>query len=161
MSDEKPSSERDERERREPLGGLTEEIDRRRKRKGDGLDDAFENVSVESVDTDAVWEQLSREDADPTADVSVDEPTIGTDAGNGSGLDRDTLGDRDVRVVEKRSFCQRCRYFSDPPDVACSHEGAEILELVDAEHFRVVDCPMVDEAERLNESLGSDETAIE
>lgn len=131
--------------RREPLADLTEEIEQRRRgrERGDPFEDAFEDVSVESVDADAVWEQLSREDAEPTVEPEPE-----------SEPDR---GDRDVRVVEKRTFCQGCRYFSAPPTVACTHEGTEILELVDAGHFRVADCPMVTEAEKLTGELEGDD----
>jgi hypothetical protein len=146
-------TERSDGERREPLGDLTEEIEERRKRRegADGFADAFEDVSVESADTDSVWEELSQEDAEPTA-----EPVVEPESGD-SAVDAD-LGDRDVRVIDKRSFCQGCRYFSAPPSVACSHEGTDILELVDAGHFRVADCPMVVEAEQLTDELGSDDS---
>lgn len=153
MSDEKRETERSDGERREPLGDLTEEIEERRKRRegADDFADAFEDVSVESVDTDSVWEELSREDAEPTA-----EPVVESESGDETDAD---LGDRDVRVIDKRSFCQGCRYFSDPPSVACSHEGTEIIELVDADHFRVADCPMVVEAEQLTDELAGDDSS--
>ena len=142
-------------DRREPLGDLSEKIERRRQRRDDDkFADAFEDVSAESVDTDAVWEELSREDAEPTAEPAFD------DASDGSAYDGD-LGDRDVRVIDKRSFCQGCRYFAEPPEVACSHEGTDILELVDVAHFRVADCPMVAEAEALTDELRSGDSGLE
>ena len=145
--EDRPGKDRPESDRREPLGDLTEEIERRRSRDDDSFEDAFEEVSTGSVDADAVWEELSRDDVEPTAEPAF-EPAE-------SGLDS---GDRDVRVIDKRSFCQGCRYFSEPPTVACSHEGTTILELVDIGHFRVADCPMVAEAEQLTDELGSDGT---
>ena len=157
---------------REPLGGLTEEIERRRKRRSDDdIDDPFEDMSVGSVEADAVWEQLHREDVEPTADPSVapgdtlnggaSDTEVDPGGTVGDLQDRPDLDGRDVRVVEKRSFCQGCQYFSDPPSVDCSHEGTEILELVDVEHFRVVDCPMVAEAESIGDELGSDRSVGE
>lgn len=129
----------------EPLADLTKEIEQRRRgrERDDLFEDTFEDLSVESLDADAVWEQLSREDAEPTVEA---EPESDFDS-----------GDRDIRVIEKRTFCQGCQYFSPPPTVACTHEGTEILELVDVAHFRVADCPMVAGAERLTGELEGDE----
>ena len=164
----------DERRRREPLSGLTDEIERRRRRKDeDALDDTFEDMSVGTVDMDAVWEQLGQEGVEPTVEPPVEPANLagGSRSGEtatetenstvGSDVDFDVFADRDVRVIEKRTFCQGCRYFSDPPTVACSHEGTEILELVDVDHFRVVDCPMVAEAEQLTDELSSDGSALQ
>lgn len=111
-----------------PLGSLAASVDQRRNRDADRPDDGlFDEEPVPEIDTDVVWEQLDE-----------DEPPE---------LPDDAAGD--VRVVAKRSYCEQCPYFSEPPDVQCSHEGTEILELVDMEHFRVVDCPKVREDERL------------
>lgn len=54
-------------------------------------------------------------------------------------------------VVPKATYCESCEHFADPPDVACTHEGTRIAELVDREHFRVVDCPVVVEREALGD----------
>jgi len=54
-------------------------------------------------------------------------------------------------VVPKANFCEQCEHFADPPRVACTREGTEIRELVDREHFRVVNCPVVAERDRLRE----------
>lgn len=122
--------------REAPLGGLNEEIRRRRDRGGDDLfERAFAEVEVESVQPDAVWERLSEEE--PEESEFAAEPG------------RDDHDGRAVRVVDKRAYCQGCRYFSAPPIVSCTHEGTEIVELVDVDHFRVVDCPVVEENERL------------
>ncbi|WP_248515994.1 hypothetical protein [Salinarchaeum laminariae] len=112
-----------------PLGSLAATVDERRSREADRPDDGlFDEESVPEIDTDVVWEQL--DDADEPTDLPDED-------------------EQDVRVIEKRSYCEQCPFFSDPPEVNCSHEGTEILELVNMEQFRVVDCPKVREDERL------------
>lgn len=110
-----------------PLGSLAASVDERSGRETDRPDDGlFDQESVPEIDADVVWERL---DDEPPELPDDDE--------------------RDVRVIEKRSYCEQCPFFSAPPDVECGHDGTEILELVDMEHFRVVDCPKVREDERL------------
>ncbi|GAB3681665.1 hypothetical protein GCM10028857_06220 [Salinarchaeum chitinilyticum] len=113
-----------------PLGSLASTVDERRGRDADRPDDGlFEEESVPEIDSDVVWEQLDQDEPPEPPDDAA----------------------QDVRVVKKRSYCEQCPYFSEPPEVACSHDGTEILELVDMEHFRVVDCPIVRENERLEQ----------
>ncbi|MFC7230986.1 hypothetical protein ACFQMM_05325 [Saliphagus sp. GCM10025308] len=57
--------------------------------------------------------------------------------------------EREYRTIPKRSYCHQCEYFSDPPTVACTHEGTEILEMPSMDTYRVVDCPVVLEDEAL------------
>lgn len=71
------------------------------------------------LDEDAVWERFAQQSE------SIDPGEIGE------------------AVVQKSNFCQQCEYFSAPPAVSCGHAGTEIVELVDSEHFRVVNCPVV------------------
>lgn len=113
-----------------PLGSLAASVDERRGRDAERPDDGlFDVESVSGIDTDVVWEQLDDDEPpEPPDDAAWD-----------------------VRVVKKSDYCEQCPYFSDPPDVQCSHDGTEILELVDMEHFRVVDCPKVREDERLEQ----------
>lgn len=95
-----------------------------------GADDPFEQVEVPEVDEEAVWSALDDGGDDGAA---LDELTDALDT-----------GDEPVEaVVKKNQFCERCEHFSEPPEVACGHEGTEIRELVDVERFRVVDCPVV------------------
>ena len=94
-------------------------------------DDLFESVEVDSIDADAVWADLEGPDSSA---ASPESPLSDRGAADVSG---------EESVVPKRSYCERCRYFTDPPEVACTHDGTEIVELVDADHFRVRDCPMV------------------
>jgi len=85
---------------------------------GEG-DSVFERVEASDVD-DGVWERMESSDPDATA----------------------VPGKRYVDV-NKHSYCETCEYFSEPPAVACSHEGTEILEFVDMDTVRVSDCPVV------------------
>jgi hypothetical protein len=146
-----PSADPDAEDPREgPMGDLAAEIDRRRESDGDAdLGDLFEDTDVEEVDREALWRQVAGEEAaervDAEVDGSADGPTVESPSIDGE----ESHGDRAERVVEKRSYCQGCEHFSAPPDVHCSHEGTEILEAVDMEHFRVADCPVVAEDEEL------------
>ena len=112
-----------------PLAELAEELQQRRARVR-SFDDGFESVDVDEIDTEALWERVLSKDAAPI------DP-----------------GEQDVRVVRKRSYCERCQYFSSPPRVSCDHEGTEIVELVGTERFKVVNCPIVRENERLGRPL--------
>jgi hypothetical protein len=88
-------------------------------------DDPFERLDTE-VDADVSWETL----------VSTDEPADGvTD-------DVDPTTDEDT-VVPKRKYCQDCVYFTAPPELACTHDHGEIVEVVDLDSFRVRNCPVV------------------
>lgn len=88
-------------------------------------EDPFEEVDDEAQIED-VWETL--EDAEGDATLAP----------------RDEESESRVDVVDKRSFCQRCRYLTDPPTVECTHRGTEILEVVEGDQFRVQNCPMVE-----------------
>lgn len=81
----------------------------------------FEAVDVASDVSGATWQELLSDDG--VADV--DATTV------------------EEAVVPKRRYCQACEYFTDPPDVACTHPVGEILEVTDIEHFRVRNCPVV------------------
>jgi len=83
-------------------------------------------------DDESVWEDLSE---------PVEPETATTEAGG-----------RRLSEVNKHSFCEQCEYFSGPPEIACGHEGTEILEFLDMETVRVADCPIVEERERLEEA---------
>lgn len=114
-----------------PLGDLADRVENRRRERDDAdYDDLFTEQQADDVDRETLWEQ-----------VTADEPT-----------ERVAEDERDVREISKRAYCQGCEHFSDPPDVRCGHEGTEILEAVDLEHFRVVNCPVVKEDERLGKA---------
>ncbi|WP_135821062.1 hypothetical protein [Halostella litorea] len=114
-----------------PLGDLAARVaERREERDAAAEADLFTEQSAADVDRDRLWEQITGDDA-------ADAPP------------EDRVEERDERVVSKRSYCQGCEHFSEPPDVRCGHDGTEILEVVDLDHFRVVDCPVVREDELL------------
>ncbi|WP_238392123.1 hypothetical protein [Halorussus amylolyticus] len=121
-----------------PLSGVASEVDERRRRRRATDDDPFESVEVGELDGEKLWEQLAEGDGDDGISVAVppDEPDA---TGRFAG--------RDVRTIPKRT-CHGCPHFGDPPELACTHEGTDILEMPDTDHFRVADCPMVvDETE--------------
>ena len=112
----------------DPFAGLDD-------REGDPFEeDPFEPVETEAVDPDRAWEQLEGD-----ADLTVEEPE-GT-----------------VTEVSKRRYCERCEYFSPPPDVSCTHEGTEILGFPDRETVRMVNCPIVAQRRELEEGTATDE----
>lgn len=110
-----------------PLDDLAERArrDRERPPAEDAVMEAFETVDVDDVAVEDLWTELEGEDLDDT----VDEPRSTTE--------------REISVVSKRDYCMRCQYFSAPPEVRCTNEGSEILEMVDTEQFRVADCPIL------------------
>jgi len=85
---------------------------------------SLSHVDVGDVDEDEIWSAI----ADAQSRGSVAE-----------------AGERTYAEVSKHSFCETCRYFSGPPDIACGHDGTEIMEFVDMETVRLVDCPVVAE----------------
>jgi hypothetical protein len=90
-------------------------------------DSLFERRDTEGIDPDVVWQDLASADA------------------------RSAEGnhDRTFADVSKHAYCEQCEHFSPPPDVACAHEGTDIVEFLDMETVRVVDCPIVAEREKL------------
>jgi hypothetical protein len=126
-----------------PLGDLVREIRAKQAaRESDDADggavdagvdpDRFESVEIDEVDDETVWEAFEAGEAGPEEQVGL-----------GAGPE-ETTPDGEA-VVSKRDFCQRCPHFTDPPETACGHEGTVIVEVVDATHFRVRDCPVVAE----------------
>lgn len=122
---------------RVPLSDLADRISERGDRaEGDAAerDELFEEVRVSELDDEDVWTSL-------VGDESPDGDAVGTGAeaepveGSAGGVDH---------VVPKAEFCQRCAYFGDPPTLECTHEGTAIVDVPDADHFRVRNCPMVD-----------------
>ncbi len=105
-----------------PLGELADEVGRRRDERGDEYDDLFVSEDVGDLDSDLVWEELE------TGGVSVEEKHR-----------------MDEHVVKTSSYCETCEYFSEPPEVACGHDGTDIVDMVDIEHFTVRNCPKVAE----------------
>ncbi|GAB3418402.1 hypothetical protein GCM10027435_18360 [Haloparvum alkalitolerans] len=102
--------------------------------------DPFEQMEVGDLDED-VWEALSEEEEAPVGPAPAAEAGVGA-----TPVDEDEEGgDRADHIVDKRQYCQSCPYFTDPPAVACEHEGTAIVEVTDEDHFRVRGCPMIAE----------------
>jgi hypothetical protein len=98
-------------------------------RAGDPFDDdVFEEMDAGELDPDEVWASIA--DAKERGSISGQ-------------------AERTYAEVSKHRFCEQCEFFSDPPDVACTHEGTEILEFLDNETVRLVDCPVVAERKQL------------
>ncbi|MDS0299499.1 hypothetical protein NDI76_12175 [Halogeometricum sp. S1BR25-6] len=96
----------------------------------------FESMAVESVDPETLWAEL--------ADADTDAAAAGA-AGRAEAVEG-ASGEAD-HVVPKRSFCQSCLHFATPPAFACTRAGTEIVEVVDADRFRVRNCPVARDAE--------------
>lgn len=113
------------------------------------VEDLFTEVSVGDVDEAAVWEALTG-DGEPAAtgddDAVPDEESAGPQADEGEGT-----------VVPKASYCQQCEHFSPPPGVACENPGTDIVDLVDIEHFRVRECPVVERRSSATRDIADDD----
>ncbi|WP_254524193.1 hypothetical protein [Natrinema caseinilyticum] len=97
------------------------------------FDDLFDRQDVAEIDGDRLWEHLETDDPiDPGEEMRPVE--------------------RDVREIEKRAYCQDCDYFAEPPEVACTREGTEILAVPTVRTFRVTNCPFVLEDTVLEDS---------
>ena len=91
---------------------------------GEG-ESVFESVDVESVDPDEVWESLDEEPAQSPVEES-----------------------RYVEVSKHR-FCEQCEHFASPPNAHCTSDEAEIIEFLDMETVRLLNCPVVAEQREL------------
>ena len=126
---------REVRERRRHGRDRTEDGEGGGRVDGDGdWDDLFKSVETPEIDAESVWETLTA-DADAADPAALD---VGSDA---ETVEASASGVRE-HVVPKRAYCQQCPHFSDPPAVACEHDGTTIVEVVDADRFRVRDCPV-------------------
>lgn len=96
---------------------------------GDAPADPFTEIAVDDVDESSIWDALGAQEDAPTDVVGGELPDAETEL--------------DEEIVPKRSYCEKCEHFSAPPETACTNPGTEIRELVDMEHFLVVDCPVV------------------
>lgn len=99
-----------------------DDFERREEDPFGSAESVFERVDVGSIDPDEVWGSIDDED---------DEPAV---------PDEDRYAE-----VSKHAFCERCPHFSEPPDAHCTHETAEIMEYLDMERVRLLDCPVVAE----------------
>lgn len=160
--------------RSDPLDDLAATVsddDREQSRTPD-FDDLFDRHATADIDGDRLWERLEAdraaesngagESAAGDGSSGTDDPTetgesARTTDSTGRGESSDSaepggalqLAGREIREVEKRSYCQGCEHFTEPPAVACTRDGTEILAVTTTETFRVADCPFVLEDEAL------------
>lgn len=102
----------------------------------------FERVDVDRVDPDRVWDEVAGEDA--IEDAAGDEA---------AGEEPPELTDASSRYAEvsKHAYCEQCEHFSAPPNVSCGNPGTEIVEFVDVETVRLLNCPVVAERRELED----------
>ncbi|MFO7833664.1 MAG: hypothetical protein R6V31_06320 [Halohasta sp.] len=115
-------------------------------------DEVFDEMEVSAVDGEALWDELASggtaadagATAEPTAaEPSVEQPETGS-IGGGQPAGSPGVGEEGT-LVDKRQYCQQCPYFTEPPEVGCTHPGTTIVEVVEDGRFRVRDCPVVTE----------------
>lgn len=98
--------------------------------------------------------------AGPETAGGDDAGTVSPEEPEAAGADWDAagtgLGAPDVRTIPKET-CHGCPHLGDPPELACTHEGTEILAMPDTDHFRVADCPIVTDDEDLDIDIGPDD----
>lgn len=113
-----------------PLSELRSGIEDRRSGETEGMS-LFHREGVGSVESESVWAELLMDTGDA---MGLLDPTA-----------VESEGGRTYQVVPT-ALCHRCEYFGDPPTLHCTHEGTTIHETVDMDHYRVSECPMVEEA---------------
>lgn len=135
-----PLQELVERIRRDQVGGIEggPSLDATPGGTPEGL---FEQRSFDELDSDRLWESIGSE---RTFDVEGRSPVS---AG----------GDH---IVPKRWYCERCEFFSEPPDAHCTHDGTSIVEFIGMEYVQVRECPVVAERLALGEYSGDDESPV-
>lgn len=147
---------------RDPDGSSSSDDD------AESADDADDVTDEGSFEEPALDEDPLEEDpfdaleepgeTDPFVEMDAGSETIGEDVFRmlgdeeteppaGLNIERDPAVEEvdEGVVVPKQSYCEQCPHFSEPPTVACTHPGTTIHELVDLQHFRVSDCPVVEE----------------
>jgi len=82
---------------------------------------AFERVDVDHIDADKVWAELTEDD------------------------DGEAAPESRYAEVSKHRYCEQCEHFSEPPNAHCTNEGTEIMEFLDMETVRLLNCPVVAE----------------
>lgn len=127
-SDHRTSTSTEEVPEEVPLADLADQLDdiEWTEERSNITDDSFTEVDIETIDRDTIWAEL-----EGTVEESFSTPS-----------------EPEERVIPKRQFCHRCRYFTEPPEMACTHDGTKIIEMTDMTHLRVRNCPIVLERER-------------
>ena len=104
---------------------------------GDDLDEEFEEMDVEGEDPDEVWEDIAED-----SKFDIDPETA------------------DIAEVSKHEYCERCEFFTGPPEVRCTNEGTEILDFIDMETVRLANCPIVAERRGLDQGVAQGATDL-
>lgn len=121
-----------EAEPRGPLSGLRADIEERRKEReseAPAVEDVFEKTAEEPMlDGEQIWEDLLESQDAEAAPFALGEAVEGEAA--------------DVRVIESR-ICHSCKWFGEPPELHCTHDGTTIRRMVDMDHYEVEECPVV------------------
>ncbi|MDS0222518.1 hypothetical protein NDI54_14330 [Haloarcula sp. S1AR25-5A] len=82
---------------------------------------AFERVDVDHIDADKVWAEIAEDD------------------------DGEDPSESRYAEVSKHRYCEQCEHFSAPPNAHCTNDGTEIMEFLDMETVRLLNCPVVAE----------------
>ncbi|RLM44467.1 hypothetical protein DVK00_08350 [Haloarcula sp. Atlit-47R] len=90
-------------------------------------DSAFERVDVDHIDADKVWAEIADDD------------------------DSETAPESRYAEVSKHRYCEQCEHFSEPPNAHCTNEGTEIVEFLDMETVRLLNCPVVAEQHEIED----------
>lgn len=88
---------------------------------------AFERVDVDHIDADKVWAEIAADD------------------------DNETTPESRYAEVSKHRYCEQCEHFSAPPNAHCTNDGTEIMEFLDMETVRLLDCPVVAEQHEIED----------
>lgn len=112
---------------RAPMADLAERVTGEREL-DEVAEELFEAQEPVDLDSDELWERLEAEEP----------PSVEAD-------------ERTVHEVSKRRFCHQCDHFADPPTVACTNEGTEIVAMPSVSTFRVVGCPVAHEEAELED----------
>jgi hypothetical protein len=88
---------------------------------------AFERVDVDHIDADKVWAEIAADD------------------------DSETTPESRYAEVSKHRYCEQCEHFSAPPNAHCTNGGTEIMEFLDMETVRLLDCPVVAEQHEIED----------
>ena len=116
----------------------------------DDADAGAENpfADVEPADEN-VWAELSTGGGPTAEDGDLFERLAEEGTDTAPRIERDG----EDAVVPKDRYCKGCRFLSDPPDTRCLNPDTEIVEVVDSEHFRVRNCPVVAERQEATDVL--------
>ena len=97
------------------------------------LDDPFEEIEIEEIDEDEVWDAILEDD------LSDEQPSL---------PDPEPGNDSNETIVKSAQYCKKCEHFSAPPDSVCNNPGTEIVELVGVDRFLLRNCPVVESRKR-------------